>query len=115
MAFGWGGTRSQETPFPAQLPSLTAEALDGSQVVLPDSALGNVVLLGFGFSHGARDVLARWMEPLIQAAEPRTDFRYYQVPLMGGGLARTFRGLINKQMRKGLPEARHGAVLRWRL
>jgi len=94
-----------------RLPRLEAEALDETLVVLPDSARGCAALVGMGFSHDAQQAVEAWTEPACSAYGSHPRFRRYVVPMMGRGLVRRFRGMINDRMRKAVADERRATIL----
>jgi len=94
-----------------RLPELQDRALDGSVVRLPDSALGFVALVGFGFRRESQEPLETWMKPFARELKDPQKFRHYEVPMMGRGLVRLARGMINRGMKQGTPETAHRFVV----
>ena len=94
-----------------RLPELQDRALDGSVVKLPDSAGGFVTLVGFGFRRESEGPLETWMKPFKGEFEDPQRFRHYEVPMMGRGLVRLARGMINRGMKQGTPGTEHRFVV----
>jgi hypothetical protein len=86
-----------------RLPRLEATALDGSTLVLPDSAGGSIALLGFGYKRESQDDLNSWMEPFRAEYIPADGFLACEVPMMGTRIPGLLRGVINAGMRKAIP------------
>jgi hypothetical protein len=84
----------------AKLPRLEATALDGRILVLPDSAAGDIALVGFGYRRESQDDLNSWLQPFRQEYMPADGFRTYEVPMMGSRIPGVLRGIINAGMRK---------------
>lgn len=87
------------TTIGARLPRLEAGALDGSRLVLPDSAAGNTTLVGFGYKRESQDNLNSWLVPFLQEFRLAEGFRAYEVPMMGRRIPGLLRGVINRAMR----------------
>lgn len=87
-----------------KLPSLEAGALDGSRLVLPDSAEGSVTMVGIGYRRESQDDLNSWLFPFRRQFEPAGGFRAYEVPMMGPRIPGVLRGVINRAMRNAIPE-----------
>jgi hypothetical protein len=85
-----------------RLPRLEAGALDGSRLVLPDSARGNIALLGFGYRRESQDDLNSWLLPFRQKYSPADGFHTYEVPMMGTRIPGLLRGVINRAMRNAI-------------
>jgi hypothetical protein len=94
-----------------RLPELQDRALDGSVVKLPDSAQGFVTLVGFGFRRESQEPLETWMKPFVREFKDPQKFRHYEVPMMGRGLVRLVRGMINRGMKQGTPVTEHRFVV----
>ncbi|UCG41837.1 MAG: hypothetical protein JSU73_08075 [candidate division WOR-3 bacterium] len=94
-----------------RLPELQDRALDGSVVKLPDSARGFVTLVGFGFRRESQYPLETWMKPFAAEFTDPQNFRHYEVPMMGRGLVRLARGMINRGMKQGTSETEHRFVV----
>ena len=85
-----------------KLPRLEAGALDGRRLVLPDSAVGNIALLGFGYKRESQDALNSWLVPFRQEYPLAEGFRGYEVPMMGRKIPGLLRGVINRAMRNAI-------------
>ncbi len=89
------------TPVPGvRLPRLEATALDGRRLVLPDSAGGNIALLGFGYKRESQNDLDSWLEPFRREYMPADGFLACEVPMMGTRIPGVLRGVINGGMRR---------------
>ena len=93
-----------------RLPRLQAGALDGSGLVLPDSAAGNIALVGFGYKRESQDDLNSWLVPFRQGYTPAEGYRAYEVPMMGRKIPGVLRGVINRAMRNAIAEPNRGWV-----
>jgi hypothetical protein len=93
-----------------KLPRLEATALDGRLLVLPDSAAGNIALVGFGYQRESQDDLNSWLKPFRREYMPADGFRAYEVPMMGSRIPGVLRGIINAGMRKATTEGILGSV-----
>ena len=87
-----------------RLPRLQAGALDGSRLALPDSAAGNITLVGFGYQREAQADLNSWLEPFRREYMPADGFLACEVPMMGTRIPGLLRGVINSAMRKAIPK-----------
>lgn len=87
-----------------RLPRLEATALDGRMLVLPDSAAGNIALVGFGYQRQSQGDLNSWLFPFRQDYTLAEGFRVYEVPMMGPRIPGLLRGLINRAMRNAIAE-----------
>jgi hypothetical protein len=90
----------------SELPRLETTALDGGRVVLPDSAAGNIALVGFGFRRDSQSDLDSWLEPFHREYMPADGFLACEVPMMGPRIPGLLRGVINGAMRKATPRER---------
>lgn len=88
----------------ARLPRLEAGALDGRRLVLPDSAGGNITLLGFGYERESQDDLNSWLVPFRQDYPSADGFRAYEIPMMGRRIPGLLRGFINRAMRNAITD-----------
>ncbi len=82
-----------------RLPRLEAGTLDGRRLVLPDSAGGNIALIGFAYKREAQDDLDSWLVPFRQEYPLANGFRAYEIPMMGRKIPGLLRGVINMAMR----------------
>jgi hypothetical protein len=86
-----------------KLPRLDAKALDGRQLVLPESAAGSIALVGFGYKRESQDDLNSWLTPFRQDCASAEAARAYEVPMMGTRIPGLLRGVINAGMRMAIP------------
>jgi len=86
-----------------RLPRLAAPALDGTQLVLPDSVSGNITLVGFAYRRESQADLGSWLDPFRREFLPADGFRACEVPMMGSRIPGVLRGVINSAMRKATP------------
>ncbi len=87
-----------------RLPRLEAGTLDGRRLVLPDSAEGNITLLGLGYKRESQDDLNSWLVPFRQEYPLAKGFRAYEIPMMGRRIPGLLRGIINMAMRNATPK-----------
>ena len=87
-----------------RVPRLEATALDGRMLVLPDSAAGNIALVGFGYKRESQDDLTSWLVPFRQEYQLAKGFRAYEIPMMGRRIPGLLRGVINMAMRNAIPK-----------
>lgn len=87
------------------IPSISAKALDDSQVVLPKTGSSQFLILVLGFSHKSGDNCTPWGKKLAtDFPSADTTAEYYQIPVLAG--APSFvRPMILRGMRKGVPPA----------
>jgi len=88
----------------SKLPRLDAGLLDGSRLVLPDSASGSIALVGFGYKRESQHDLNSWLVPLRKEYSAADGFRAYEVPMMGRRIPGLLRGIINRAMRNAINE-----------
>jgi hypothetical protein len=88
-----------------KLPRLEAGTLDGRRLVLPDSAGGNIALIGFAYKREAQDDLDSWLVPFRQEYPSAEGFLAYEVPMMGPRIPGLLRGVINRAMRNAIARA----------
>jgi len=98
----WAATSVAAPVIGERLPRLEAGTLDGRRLVLPDSAVGNIALLGFGYKRESQDDLNSWLVPFRQEYPPAEGFRGYEVPMMGPRILGLLRGVINRAMRNAI-------------
>ena len=98
----WAATAVAAPVIGERLPRLEAGALDGRRLVLPDSAGGNIALLGFGYKRESQDDLNSWLVPFRQEYPSAEGFRAYEVPMMGTRIPGLLRGVINRAMRNAI-------------
>jgi len=98
-------------PVGTRLPVLRATALDGTSVVLPDSAAGRVTLIGFGLKRQIHGEIVKWLDAYEFEFPDRGRYDCYEVPLMGGGPVKALAGFINMMMRRRIPRHRHARTL----
>ena len=92
----------------ARLPRLQATALDGSELVLPDSTATHIALVGFGYQRQSQSDIDSWLGPFRDEYTAVNLFRACEVPMMGPNIPGLLRGVINSGMRKAIPlENRH--------
>lgn len=87
-----------------RLPRLEAKAFDGSTLVLPDSGLGSITLVGLGYKRELQDDLSSWLLRFGREYRPENGFRGYEIPMMGRRIPGVLRGVINAAMRNVIPK-----------
>jgi hypothetical protein len=92
------------------LPALRGELLSGRQVALPDSSLGSVTLLMFGFTYDSRHDVEAWAERFRHDFAADTAVTFFEVPVIGG-VGRLARPFIDRGMRRGTPRELHDHVI----
>jgi hypothetical protein len=98
----WAATSVAAPVIGERLPRLEAGTLDGRRLVLPDSAVGNIALLGFGYKRESQDDLNSWLVPFRQEYPLAEGFSAYEVPMMGPRIPGLLRGVINRAMRNAI-------------
>jgi hypothetical protein len=89
----------------AALPALRGELLTGRAAELPSLTHGKVALVAFGFTRGSSRDVESWAARFKAAYGADTSYTWLEVPLIGGGMARMMKPLIQGGMRGGTPEA----------
>lgn len=87
-----------------RLPRLEAGTLDGRRLVLPDSAGGNIALIGYAYKRESQGDLDSWLVPFRQEYALANGFRAYEIPMMGRKIPGLLRGIINRAMRNATPK-----------
>ncbi len=84
------------------LPSAEVEALDGSALTVPDTFAGDHNLVVMSFARDQADALDAWYESggALPGVTP------YRLLLMGG-VPRPVRGIVERAMRRAVPDATH--------
>ena len=88
-----------------ELPLLESVTLSGNAGTLPQDARGHGSVLVIGFSKASMQFTRPWMEGCRAAAgatPERPNVLCYDVRMVEG-VPRAFRGMMERQMRKGLP------------
>ena len=93
------------------LPELRGQYLTGRQAVLPDAAAGRVAFLMLGFSYDSRLAVEAWAKRFRARFGKEPKVTFYEVPMIGGGMARMGKWFINSGMRRGTPTADHERVI----
>jgi len=81
----------------AELPPLEATTLNGEAAALPHDALGHPAILVIGFSKASSKATRPWLEGCRAYGSGCYDIRMVE------GVPRTFRGMMERGMRSGLP------------
>ncbi len=89
-------------------PSVRGNALDGTEVALPEAGSGAPLLLLVGYEQDAQFDIDRWLLGLSQAG---VQVRTYEVPAIAGMVPRMISGAIDGGMRRGIPAEDWGAVV----
>ena len=95
-------------PLGQPLPELVGKALDGREVRLPDSLLGQPAVLLVGYEQEAQFDADRWLFGLLQAETPA---RLLEVPTIPGLFGKALSGTIDSGMRAGIPHEDWGVVV----
>jgi hypothetical protein len=88
------------------LPRIALTALDGSRVVLPDSAARHVTLVGFTFQRKLHKQFAARLEQFAAACPEPAGFLVYDVSMAGSRVPGFVRPLMNAAMRRATPVGR---------
>ena len=94
-----------------RLPEIKVGALDGSKIILPDSAFGYITLIAFGFQRDSQDDMNTWIIPFAKEFNDSTIYNYYEIPMMGTRIPNILRGFINRGMKRGIAKDKHRKVL----
>lgn len=90
-----------------KFPKIEVETLSGKELVLPDDAEGETVLIGVAFVREAQAMLDSWMqyfEELCQGQE------FYELPIIESSFWKIFSGFVDGGMKSGIPEEKHDFV-----
>ncbi|MGE3171891.1 MAG: hypothetical protein AB7O97_04645 [Planctomycetota bacterium] len=102
------------TPWPRRdptgerFPSVTATALDGTLVRVPEDFAGAPLVLLVGYEQDAQFDADRWLLGLLQAEVP---VAIRELPTIPGFVPRLLAGTIDSGMRSGIPDEDWGAVI----
>ena len=88
----------------AALPALRGELLSGQHAELPAFTHGRVALVAFGFTRGSSKDVEAWAARFKAQHGADTTYTWLEVPLIGGGMARLMKPVIQGGMRGGTPE-----------
>ena len=108
LPFGCVSTYPRRNPVGEVFPTVTGEALDGTEVTLPDVGAGAPMLLLVGYKQNSQFDLDRWLVPLL---DQQVDVRVYEVPTIPGLIPGMVAGSIDSGMRRGIPEEDWAAVV----
>lgn len=86
-----------------QMPTIEAESLAGSKVILPDAAAGKVAVFVFGFTKASKVPTSAWAKKLQADFGTRPDFQLYQLPVLED-VPRLVRRMVISGIKKGVPE-----------
>lgn len=95
----------------AMLPPVRGELLTGRDAVLPELTRGRVALVAFGFTRASSTDVEAWAGRFKAAYGGDTTFTWLEVPLIGSGMARMMKPLIQGGMRGGTPEPDRAHVM----
>jgi ATPase complex subunit ATP10 len=89
---------------------ISAKALDGSVVTLPQDTLGFVSLVAIAFRRNSQGMIDSWTGPVLRdfGGDPRV--RMYEIPMISP-LYRFVAGWIDRGMRSGITVNRHPFVV----
>ena len=89
---------------------ISAKALDGTTVTLPQATLGFVSLVAIAFRRHAQGMIDSWTGPLFRefGGDPRV--RIYEIPMISP-FYRLMAGWIDRGMRSGIAAYRHPFVV----
>ena len=90
-----------------KFPKIEVKTLSGKELVLPDDAEGEVVLIGVAFVREAQGMLDSWMDHFEELCHGR---KVYELPIIESDLWKIFSGFIDGGMRSGIPEEKHDLV-----
>ena len=85
------------------MPRVEGESLAGHHVVLPEAAMGKVVVLVFGFTKASKVPTSAWGKRISGDFATETGFALYQLPVLEAA-PRLIRGFIISGMKRDVPE-----------
>lgn len=91
-----------------KFPKIEGESLSGEEVVLPDDAEGEVILVAVAFNRKAQSNLDSWVNHFEEMCDGKEA---YELPVIEGSLWRLFSGFIDTGMKSGIPQEKHGRVV----
>jgi hypothetical protein len=93
------------------LPPLRGELLTGRDAELRALAHGRTTLVAFGFTRRSSKDVEAWVGRFRKAYGADTTTSWFEVPLMGSGVARMMKPVIQGGMRNGTPEPDRAHVM----
>lgn len=94
----------------ARFPEITARALSGDLITLPDFAQGKITLVAIAFVRDAQRMIDSWINPFEEEFMDDDNFTFYEVPMVGGSWKK-FSWVIDSGMRGGIPDEKHKNVM----
>jgi len=91
-----------------KFPRITAKALSGKEVTIPDDVEGELTLIGVAFVRGAQGMLDSWVRYFQELCSGKN---VYELPMIEGGFWKIFSGFIDEGMRSGIPDEKHDYVV----
>ncbi len=91
-----------------KFPKIEGESLSGDEVVLPDDADGEVILIAVAFKRSAQEGLDSWMNYFEEVCEGKEA---YELPVIEGSLWGVFSGFIDTGMKSGIPKEKHDKIV----
>ncbi|MFO7992036.1 MAG: hypothetical protein R6U61_07075 [Thermoplasmata archaeon] len=91
-----------------KFPRITADALSGKKVTIPDDVSGEMTLIGVAFVREAQGMLDSWMEYFQDLCKGKD---IYELPMIDGVFWKILSGFIDGGMRAGIPEEKHDYVV----
>jgi hypothetical protein len=99
------------SPVGTRFPTITAPALSGKLITLPDVAAGRVALVAIAFGRQARAMIGSWTGPSGEAFGGDPGFVAYEIPVTDALWARIGGDRVKAGMRAGIPQERHPFVI----
>jgi hypothetical protein len=93
-----------------QFPRLAGEALDGTQVVFPDSVKGQPALILVAFQQRTQPQVDTWLQQAQQLQQRYPALQVYEVPMIAQGYS-VMSDYIDSGMRSGIPQDQHSQVV----
>ncbi|MEF8874852.1 MAG: hypothetical protein V5A88_09335 [Candidatus Thermoplasmatota archaeon] len=91
-----------------KFPKIKGESLSGKEVVLPDDAEGEVILVAVAFKREAQGMIDSWMNYFEELCEGKEA---YELPVIESSLWKVFSGFIDSGMKSGIPQEKHDSVV----
>ncbi len=89
-------------------PKIKGESLSGKEVVLPDDAVGEMVLVTVAFKRDSQGMVDSWINYFEKLCEGK---KAYELPVIESSFWKVFSGFIDRGMKSGIPEEKHDSVI----
>ena len=90
-----------------KFPKIEVETLSGKDLVLPNDAEGEMVLIGVAFVREAQSMLDSWMEYFEELCQEQ---EVYELPMIESNFWKIFSGFIDRGMKSGIRDEKHDFV-----